>query len=220
MPRLLTIIRPAFRANLTPALFLWSAVALLVALYYFVTPFREALDALAALKKSQGLKFIMPAQALAGGLMPFIFQRFQQGSHRKTQAAHLPFLILFWGLQGALTDVFYAFQARLFGDNTQLSTILQKTAFDMLIFTPFIAMPMVVLVYAFKDAGFSFARTRQKLGPRPYREHIFPIYIAGVLVWAPSVALIYTLPLALQFPVQAIVQCLWGLILIVMTARE
>ena len=219
-PRLISLLRAAFRANLAPALLLWSALALLLAGYFFVAPIHQSLNALADVKKALGLGFSMPAQALAGGLLPFLFQSLQKGAHRKTRLAHVPFLMLFWACQGAVTDRFYAFQALVFGDNAQLSTILFKTAVDMLIFSPFVAIPLVVFIFAFKDAGFSPARTVRQLGPRPYRNRVLPVYVAAVLVWAPSVALLYSLPLALQFPVQALVQCLWGLILVVMTARD
>lgn len=220
MPPLLPLLRAAFRANLAPALLLWSAVVLLLAGYFFVPTIHQGLNALAEVKKALGLGFSMPAQALAAGLLPFLFQKLQNGEHRRTQLAHVPFLMLFWACQGALTDLFYNFQAHLFGNDAQLKTIALKTAADMLIFTPFIAIPLVVLVFAFKDAGFSTERTKHNLGPQMYRARVLPVYAASLLVWGPAVALLYSLPLALQFPIQAVVQCLWGLILVVMTARD
>ncbi len=193
---------------------------MLLTCYYFVAPIRQSLNALAEMKTALGLGFSMPAQALAGGLLPFLFQKLQKGAHRKTQLAHVPFLMLFWACQGAVTDVFYNFQARIFGDNAQISTIALKTAVDMLLFTPFVAIPIVVMTYAFKDAGFSLQCAQHDLGPQMYRNRVLPVYVAALLVWTPTVALLYSLPLALQFPVQAVVQCLWGLILVVMTARD
>jgi len=213
------MIRRAFAANLVPAVFLWSfALAILVG-YWLHPPTRAALDALAVFKKQLGLGFSMPAQALASGLLPFVFQGFQSGSHRKTALIHVPYLMLYWASQGALVDWFYGFQAQVFGDNARLETILLKVLVDMGLFAPFLSMPLVVCAFAFKDAGFSPAKTRQLLGPNWYRERVIPVYIAALLVWTPAVAVLYALPLGVQFPFQATVACFWGLVLVIMTDK-
>ncbi len=213
------MLRRALLSNLLPAIALWF-FALAVLLGYFAhPPTRAALDALALLKTRLGLGFIMPAQAFASGLLPFLFQRFQSGTHRKTAPAHVPFLMLFWAGAGALVNAFYALQAVIFGDNARPLTIFLKVVFDMCGYTPFIAMPLVVCVYAFKDAGFSLARTRQNLGANWYRARVIPVYLAALLVWTPAVAVLYALPLGLQFPFQAIVSCFWSLILVIMTDK-
>lgn len=213
------MIRRAFAANLVPALFLWCfALAVLVG-YSIHPPTRAALDALALLKKQLGLGFSMPAQALASGLLPFLFQKLQSGAHRKTALAHVPYLMCYWACQGALVDLFYAFQAQVFGDNARLSTILLKIVVDMGIFAPLVSMPLAVCAFAFKDAGFSLSKTRQLLGANWYRHRVVPVYIAALLVWTPAVAVLYALPLGVQFPFQATVACFWALILVIMTDR-
>jgi len=40
----------------------------------------------------------------------------------------------------------------------------------------------------------------------------------ALTLWMPAVSIIYALPLALQFPIQVVVQCLWGLLLVVATS--
>lgn len=214
------MLRTAFRANLIPAVALWGFALTLLVLYYVHPATRGALDSLAHLKTSLGLGFVMPAQAIAGGLLPFLFQKMQSGDHRKTAAIHVPYLMTFWALQGAMLDGFYNLQAVIFGDNANASTVLLKVACDMLLFTPFLAMPLVTTVFELKDAGFSFERWKQSRGENWYRRRVFPIYLAALLVWTPTVAVLYALPLPLQFPIQAIVQCFWGLILVIMTDRK
>lgn len=213
------MIRRAFASNVVPAALLWGfALAMLVG-YWIHPPTRGALDALALLKKQLGLGFSMPAQALASGLLPFVFQKFQSGSHRKTALVHVPYLMVFWACQGVLVDLFYAFQAQIFGDNAQLETIVLKVLVDMGLFAPFLSMPLVVRAYAFKDAGFSPAKTRQQLGPNWYRARVLPVYCAALLVWTPAVFVLYALPLGVQFPFQATVACFWGLVLVIMTDK-
>lgn len=126
----------------------------------------------------------------------------------------------FWAFLGALTNTFYDVQAHVFGDNVALKTIALKTTVDMLLYTPMLSMPLIILAYAYKDANFSFRRMRQSLGASWYRTRVMPVYSASLLVWTPTLFVLYALPLALQFPLQALVQCFWGLILVIMTRRE
>lgn len=213
------MIRRAFASNAVPAALLWGfALAILVA-YSIHAPTRAALDNLAVFKNHLGLGFSMPAQALAAGLLPFAFQSLQSGSHRKTALVHLPYMMMYCALQGALVDVFYGFQAQIFGNNARLETILIKTVFDMGMFAPLLSMPFAVCAFAFKDAGFSLAKTRELLGPNWYRARVIPVYIAALLVWTPAVFVLYALPLGVQFPFQATVACFWTLMLLIMTDK-
>ncbi len=209
----------ALRNNLLPALVLWGFALALLVLYHLHAPTRIAFDHLADLKAALGLGFSMPAQALAAGVLPFFFQKWQRGGHRKTRLSHVPFLMLFFAGLGAANDIFYAFQAQIFGDDAKFATIALKTGFDMLVYTPFFSIPLVVVAFAFKDSDFSPARTRAHLGRDWIVRRVVPLYGAALVVWTPTVMVLYALPLALQFPFQAIVQCFWGLILVIMTDK-
>ncbi|PQV63367.1 hypothetical protein B1R32_11222 [Abditibacterium utsteinense] len=214
------MIRRAFAANLVPAVALWGFALAILLGYSIHPPTRAVLDSLALLKKQLGLGFSMPAQALASGLLPFLFQKLQSGSHRKTALVHVPYLMLYWALEGALVDLFYGLQAQLFGDNARIGTIVIKVIVDMGLFSPLLSMPLVVCAFAFKDAGFSFSKTRELLGRGWYKSRVIPVYIAALLVWTPAVAVLYALPLGVQFPFQATVACFWALILVIMTDKK
>lgn len=211
--------RRAFAANFVPALALWSLAVLLLALYFYFPPARAALNQLAALKDRLGWGFSMPAQALAAGLLPFWFQRLQRGDHRRLTWAQLPFLLLVRAVMGAMTDEFYTLQAFLFGDSSAPSTILLKTAFDLLVYTPLLVLPLVVWTFGLMDNGYALDTTRAALGPDWKTRRVLPLYFAALIVWLPTLGILYALPLALQFPFQAIVQCFWGLVLVILTDK-
>ncbi len=212
-------LRRAFAANIIPAIALWSLAVLLLALYYFFPPATAALNQLAQLKTRLGWGFSMPAQAVAAGLLPFLFQKFQRGDHRRLTWAQLPFLLLVRAIMGAMTDEFYTFQAHLFGDGTNATTILIKTIFDMTVYTPFIVLPLVVWTFGLMDNGYALDTTRAALGPNWKTKRVLPLYLAALIVWVPTLAVLYALPLELQFPFQAIVQCFWGLVLVILTDK-
>jgi hypothetical protein len=206
--------------NIVPALLLWAVASLLLILYYTAAPVADALNAFAKVKAQLGLLFVMPAQALAAGFLPYLFQKLQRGSGPRIHLSQVPYLMAFWAILGALTNAFYDVQAHVFGDNAALTTIALKTTVDMLLYTPLLSMPLIILAYAYKDSSFSFMQMRQNLGSNWYRSRVIPVYSASLIVWTPTLCVLYALPLALQFPMQAIVQCFWGLILVIMTRHE
>ena len=212
-------LRRAFAANIVPAIALWSLAVALLALYFYFPPATLTFNELAALKTSLGWLFTMPAQAIAAGFLPFLFQRFQRGDHRRLTWAQLPFLLLVRALMGAMTDEFYTLQAFWFGDSNAPFTILIKTAVDMLVYTPFLVLPLVVWTFGLMDNGYTFDTTRAALGSDWKTKRWLPLYGAALLVWVPTLGVIYALPLALQFPFQAVVQCFWGLVLVIMTDK-
>jgi len=216
----LLLIRRAFAANFVPALALWCAALSLFLLWQFHTPTHAALESLARLKERGGIGFSMLAQSVAVGVLPFWFQRFQRGTHRRTDGRDLPFLVLMWALQGAVVDVFYRFQAVWWGTGSDPKTLIIKVVCDLGVFAPLVAMPFAVLCFAFKDAGYSWVKTRAMLGRNWIRQRVAPVYFSALVVWTPTLFVLYALPLPLQFPFQAVVGCLWGLILVVLTSQK
>jgi hypothetical protein len=199
-------------------LFLWSVCLLILGLYYTVPPARGAFDAVAELKARLGLWFVMPAQAMAAAVLPFLMQRFQSGGHRRNDVGKLPFLVLLFAANGVLTDAFYKFQAAIFGNNSGVGTIVMKTLVDQWLFSPLLAIPMLAIGFTWSDNDFSFAQTRESLQQQWYRSRVLPVWAVALTLWMPAVSIVYALPLALQFPIQVVVQCLWGLLLVVATS--
>ncbi len=162
----------------------------------------------------------MPAQAFAAGLLPFGLSRLQRSGRTQARTRDLPFLLAFWALQGGVTDTFYALQAHVWGAGADWRTVALKSACDLGAFTPLLVMPLIVWAFAFKDCGYSPDQTRQFLGRGWVRERLAPMYASALLVWTPAVLVLYALPLALQFPFQAAVQCFWGLVIFVLTGEK
>ena len=216
---MLPTLRRAFAANIGPAVALWLLAISLLALYAYFPPAHAAMGQVAQLKSRLGWGFSMPAQAIAAGLLPFLFQRFQSGNHRRLTWAQLPFLLAVRALMGAMTDEFYHLQSVIWGDTSAPLTVLFKTVFDMTVYTPLIVLPLVVWTFGLLDNNYALDTTRAALGPNWKTQRVLPLYLAALIVWVPTLCVLYALPLELQFPFQAIVQCFWGLVLVIMTDR-
>lgn len=209
----------AARANLIPIVLLQCAVGFILWSYFEWPAAHQAFLALADFKARTGYFFAFVAAAFGAAIIPFALQSLQSGSHRRISGSALAVLVLFWGLIGCLVNAFYAGQAMLWGDNAQLSTLIIKVICDQGLFTPLLATPLVAMVYGLVDAKFQWSKCKVRLRGNWYSREVLPLVRMAWLVWIPAVFVIYTLPQDLQFPIQAIIQCLWALLLTVLTDR-
>jgi hypothetical protein len=118
---------------------------------------------------------------------------------------------------GCVVDVFYRAQASVFGDNARPMTVVIKVVVDEFVFSPFFAIPCIVLALGWKDCNYNAACFRRAFAPGWFGRRVVPLLGPAWIVWIPAVALVYLLPLALQLPVQNLVQCLWSLLLLFLT---
>ncbi len=211
----------AAKANAVPAFILQAAMFALLIGYYVSPAFAALLDRLAQVREQHGVTFVVIAAVLAGAIVPelFVVAFFQRFRLTKTNARNLAFTIPTWALDGLLVDLLYRANAHWFGDAVTLPVVAAKMLVDQLGYNVFFAAPVEVLVYEWKNRGFSWQSVRRAFTWANYREQIVPMLLATWAVWIPIVAVIYCLPLALQFPLFSIALTFWVLLLTYMTNR-
>ncbi|MFP4145116.1 MAG: hypothetical protein ACOCTI_03475 [Phycisphaeraceae bacterium] len=206
-------------ANIIPAGILWLVGLAILVGYYHVPPVQAALQRVADVRDHWGVWFALVSTAVFGGLLPGTIEALLGRARKGWVLADLGFLLLLWAQKGLEVDLFYRFQAWLLGEGTSLATVLPKVAVDMGIYAPFWAVPTMVLALRWKDGYYRRPRWRDRPGWAWYREHLLPITIINASFWTPAVLVIYSLPLALQLPVQNLLLCLWSLMVLFMVAR-
>jgi len=211
----------AAKANAVPGFILQAAMLLILVGYYVSAGFADFLNRLAKYKTTHGLAFVVIAAALAGAVLPeiFVIIFFQRGRFRKHNLRNLAFTIPTWGVDGILVDLMYRLNATWFGDVATFWVVAAKILVDQLGYNPFFAAPAEVLVYEWKNEGFSSRSIRRAFTWNHYREKIVPTLLATWAVWGPLMAIIYSLPFALQFPLFSIALTFWVLLLTYMTNR-
>jgi hypothetical protein len=204
----------AARANLVPALFIQAAVVSVVLAYYFWGPARAWLARLAEFKRGGGYLFSLASGALAGGLLPELLTvaAFQRGRVRRENLGGLAFGACFWGLMGVMVDALYRAQALAFGEGVDLATILKKAAVDQFLFTPLVTIPLTVVVFEWRHAGYRLSGMPRVLTLDFYVSKVLPSAVSGLGFWLPVVLLVYCLPLPLQFPLFTLALTLWVMI--------
>ena len=211
----------AAKANAVPAFILQGAMLLILISYYLSPACADFLNRLAHYKEEHGLVFVVLAAILAGAVVPelFVIVFFQRGRPRPQNLRNLAFTIPTWGVDGILVDLMYRMNAAWFGDVVTVPVVIAKILVDQLGYNPFFAAPCEVLVYEWKNEGFSWRSVRRALTWAHYKDKIVPTLLATWAVWGPLMAIIYSLPYPLQFPLFSIALTFWVLLLTYMTNR-
>ncbi len=211
----------AAKANAIPALVIQAIMLGLLIAYYTSDTVSSVLTQLAEFKRSHGLAFVIAASIAAGALIPelFLVLFFQRGRPNSRNLRNLLFTIPVWGFDGSLVDLLYRSEATWLGDVVTLPVVIAKICVDQLGYNPFFAAPFGVLTYEWKNSGVSMRPVRDLFTWRHYRGKIIPTLVATWAVWIPLMAIIYSLPLALQFPLFGLALSFWVLLLTYMTNR-
>jgi hypothetical protein len=203
----------AARVNLVPGLILQTFALGLVLAYYFHAPSRALLEQVSSLKVRYGFLYSAVSTAIFGGLLPFLFLIAQPKTRSHAAFRHLPFLLAFWACKGMEFDLLYRLQALMFGTELRWTVVLPKVLFDQFVYVTVWGGPTMVILLMWKDMDYDTRGLLRLLNRRYYPERILPIVIPNWAVWLPAVAIIYSLPLPLQLPVENLVLCMWVLVM-------
>lgn len=211
----------AAKANAVPGFILQGAMLAVLIAFYTSAHFAEWLGRLAEFKQEHGLLFVVGAGITAGAILPelFVVCFFQKWKWHRQNWRNLSFTMPTWAVDAILVDLMYRANATWFGDVVTVPVLLAKICVDQLGYNPFFAAPAEVLVYEWKNEGFSWKSVRRALTWGHYREKIVPTLFATWAVWAPLMAIIYALPYPVQFPLFTLALVFWVLLLTYMTNR-
>lgn len=201
------------RFNLRPALVLQAFALAIVCGYVWSKPVKDALDVVGELKLRYGYAYSAVATCLFGGLVPYAVLTFAGRIPRQRRVAELAFYALLWFWKGMEVDALYRTQAVWFGEGSNVATIALKTLVDQFGYVPLWAAPSQVLLFTWKDAGFSVTGMRAAFLRQSFAQRVLVVMFSTWVVWIPAVAIIYSLPSALQVPLFNLVLCFWCLLM-------
>lgn len=210
----------AAKVNFVPGLIVQAAMVSIVTAYYTLPVVHDWLLVLAELKRDGGLVSSAMAAAVAGGIFPelLVIAVFQRGKIRAGNWENIVFNMALWGSEGIVVDLFYQLQGHLFGTHVDFTTVFKKVLVDQLLYTPFFATPVSMGAYEWKNQHYSLKGMSRVLTIDYYKNKSLPALIANWGVWVPLVAIIYTLPPLLQFPLFTLGLTFWVLQLTYITS--
>ncbi len=221
MDNSLKIAGQAIKTNIKPGILLWILLVLFGIGYTTIPCFNQSLMQLAELKLKWGHLSSFIAYSFAAAILPEILKIlfFQKRKLTKANVVNVLFGMVLFESMGILSDIFYStVQVWLYGNGTDVATVLKKTITDQFVFSP-MTCTTVLLSLMWKENGFR-VNTSGFSFPLFFREKLIPLYVAMWLVWIPGVMLVYFMPTALQLPVSSFILCFWALIISFMSRRK
>lgn len=208
------------RRNLLPGLVLQACALLILLGYLFLPWFHGVLDTVGAVKARYGYLYSAPSAAIFGGVIPFLVLLATRQVPRNRAWAEFAFYVGFWAWKGVEVDALYRVQSLLFGDGTTAGTIAAKAMVDQFAYNPLWAGPTQVLFFVWKDAGFSWLGLVRSFEQESLLHRVVVVLFSTWIVWLPTVAIVYSLPNALQLPLSNLVLCFWCLLLSFISRRS
>ncbi|MBL9183851.1 MAG: hypothetical protein JNN17_17050 [Verrucomicrobiaceae bacterium] len=205
-------IAAVFRENRAPCIALNIIVITLVGSYYQVPAVAAVWESVGAFKLKWAYAFSLGSTIFAAALLPSLVQLMMGTLPPEGRWKRVGLLSLFWGYRGMEIDLFYQVQGWLFGTGNDATTLIKKVAVDQFVMSPLWFVPTVLIAMRWVDMGGSWARTRASLTREFWTRTCPTVMVTNWLVWIPTLALVYSLPPALQFPLFSVVMCFFILI--------
>ncbi|MDI9638585.1 hypothetical protein QPK87_04655 [Kamptonema cortianum] len=212
----------AVKAVWPPMVLIQTACLLVVIGFYIYEPITLWLEAFGKFKSEWGLLFVVSSGFLAGGILPEIAKAIL-GRIKQFNAAWLKSTLYTGAVYALITflvDRLFITQTILFGETTSWQILLYKVAFDQLVFSPLISIPLAVGLFGWKDAGFKSSYFRSFFTWRHYKNHVMAPLVMCWFFWGPTVSFFYVLPERLHFVVSACCQGAWSLLFVFMVSDK
>ncbi len=209
---MLETISTVFRRNRAPCLVLNAVAVTLVLSYYQVPALAGFWEWMGLLKMRWSFAFAFVSTIFAAALLPSFIQWLQGVPPVENRWRRIMLLVLFWGYRGMEIDLFYRLQGCIFGEGADALTLMKKVLLDQFVASPLWFVPTYLIALRWAEFGGSWSRTRQTLNREFWTRTCPTVLVTNWLVWIPALALVYSLPPALQFPLFSVVMCCFILI--------
>ena len=209
---LLGDIKTAVAKNIKPGIVLQIFAAALVLSYYFLPQVKPGFEYVMQVKIKYGIIYSIFATCFFGGVVPLIVLRLMGRLDYPKLRIRVAAMIAFWLWKGVEVDLFYGFQAFMFGSDPSASVVVKKVLFDQFVFNPLYAAPFMLTYYMWMDSSCSFRSLAAKMNLSFLTKKLPTALASTWCVWIPATAIVYSLPLDLQIPVCNLVLCFWALV--------
>lgn len=203
-----------------PALVIQAVMLAMTLCYFFYPPSAPYFEKFVAFKAWVGPAFAF----LSMGFIAIFAESLRRLQTREWSGFGLSAVFGFFvfGFLGVATDTFYIGQKALWAGLDPGMQIVAKVLTDQFIWTVLFANPYQTFTYVFKDCGFKPAVFRQRITPFKvfYLREVLAVLITNWAFWIPTAAILYSLPIDLQFVISRLAIIIWILLLTAITNRK
>lgn len=204
-----------------PFVLLQLCAAGVVVAYFRSSGFRAFCDRLGEMKEAGGLAFAAGAMALMAGVVPEVFKALSNADQKtaRQRGRDTAFNCVLYAVNGLLANWFYVLMGLWFPVGT-IGAMIAKVAIDMFVFTPFVGIPWMALMYTWREHRYRPLATVKSLGFAWYLSRVTPILLPCWAYWIPMCCLMYILPVQLTFVFGVTANAAAAVILITVASRK
>jgi hypothetical protein len=211
----------AARQIVVPAAVVQVLMILLALSYFYFPPSHALFKAIIGVRVHLGLWFSFLTMGTIAVLAESLKPRSSTGKSIPFPfSAAYSFLVM--GCLGISTDFFYVFQNFMWKGLPPTGEVVAKVMTDQFVYTVLFANPYQTFLYVFKDCSFAPRNFIDRVTPFKtfYVKEVLAVLITNWAFWIPTTAIIYSLPLDLQFIISRLAITIWILLLTTITKRN
>ncbi|CAN5833454.1 hypothetical protein BH09VER1_BH09VER1_47820 [soil metagenome] len=211
----------AARQIAVPALFVQALMGALAISYFYASAARGVFEQLVFIKNQVGLPFAFLTMGTIAVFAELLKRRFDHSSRSTPFWREAVYGFLVFGFLGIATDAFFLLQGNLWRELPTATRVPVKVLTDQFVYTVFFANPYQTLLYVWKDCGFKFGSFIDRLTPFKtfYAREMLAVLVTNWAFWIPTSAVLYSLPVDLQFVMAQLAIVIWVLLLNAVTRR-
>jgi hypothetical protein len=115
---------------------------------------------------------------------------------------------------------FYNWMNEVYGTSNDVLNVARKVLTDQFVYSALFSMPVAAITFLYEDSGFRFAEMVKRLKQGEFWKRYFPLMVTCLCYFGPVTVVMYSVPLALQFPLAMCAQAAWGIIVVSVGSRE
>jgi len=199
------------RANAVPMAALWLLAIALAGAYFRLPAFAGLLEHVRLWQVANPRLAPFLNRMLFCGLIPGAFLCLVPSLRPKHVLAVIALESVWNGLLGVASDMNFRVMSAVFGNGTDLATLVKKTLVDQLAWTVLFIAPANAVFHFWVARGFSFRRTLREWPPHFYGQLVAPNLVSNWCVWTPVQFSLFMFPLDLQIHTGGLVCTFWTL---------
>lgn len=200
----------------------WRAIVLIqacflafVILFYTVPSFKSLPDSVESFRNKIGPQiFVVTTIWFVSIAIPEIAKRVARQKIERITWKDLLLRLIYFAVIGLSVDYLYTWMGSAYGTGPTLAPIAKKVATDMFLYSPLVSMPLAAITFLYRDMDFSWERTSKALKRGEFWRRFFPLLMTCWMYFGPVTLAMYSLPVALNFPVAMAANAAWGIIVL------
>ena len=208
------------RANAVPMAVLWLMAVALVVVYYRIPGAADLLEPLRRWQDAHEIWGSVLSRAVFCGLLPGVFILTGRAPRPRRPVATILAQTVWCGAWGVWYVFFYRDLAQMFGDGSDLATLVKKTVVDMFVWSALAMIPLYAVFCHWLGHGLSWTRARDHWPRRFVRDLVLPNLIVNWCIWIPVMMAVYAFPRALQIQLVGLAGAFWSLVLLNIGSRD